>query len=164
MRPPWTDRSADPATGSSFTCSTRPICGRISCRVWSRHVEGRHGDRRAFLKIRWADGVASLAIGSLLTIVALVLANESRSLIAGEAVARSRVGSYSAARARRFPNRARRRDRHAASGSHFRARRLDRGVQTFTDAHGSASGHSRSHDGAEGSGRTDCARLSPPHP
>ena len=69
MRPPWTDRSADPATGSSFTCSTRPICGRISCRVWSRHVEGRHGDRRAFLKIRWADGVASLAIGSLLTIV-----------------------------------------------------------------------------------------------
>jgi cation diffusion facilitator family transporter len=41
----------------------------------------------AFLHIPWADGVASIAVGLLLTGIALVLANETRSLIAGEAVA-----------------------------------------------------------------------------
>src|SRR5262245_12506140 len=37
--------------------------------------------------ITWADGLASIAIGLLLASVAFVLANEMRSLIAGEAVA-----------------------------------------------------------------------------
>jgi len=36
--------------------------------------------------LAWADGAASIAIGFLLTGVAVVLANESRSLIAGESV------------------------------------------------------------------------------
>jgi len=40
-----------------------------------------------FLRIPWADGAASVAIGVLLACVAFVLANETRSLIAGEAVA-----------------------------------------------------------------------------
>jgi cation diffusion facilitator family transporter len=40
-----------------------------------------------FLHIAWADGAASIAIGLLLALVAFVLANETRSLIAGEAVA-----------------------------------------------------------------------------
>jgi cation diffusion facilitator family transporter len=39
------------------------------------------------LHIAWADGVASIGIGILLTCVAFILANETRSLIAGEAVA-----------------------------------------------------------------------------
>jgi divalent metal cation (Fe/Co/Zn/Cd) transporter len=38
-------------------------------------------------RLTWADGAASIAIGMLLTAVAAVLANETRSLIAGEAVA-----------------------------------------------------------------------------
>jgi cation diffusion facilitator family transporter len=41
----------------------------------------------SFLHLAWADGAASVGIGLLLTCVAFVLANETRSLIAGEAVA-----------------------------------------------------------------------------
>ncbi len=41
----------------------------------------------AFLHIPWADGAASIAISLLLIAVSFVLANETRSLIAGEAVA-----------------------------------------------------------------------------
>ena len=40
-----------------------------------------------FFHINWADGAASVAVGLLLASVAWVLANETRSLIAGEAVA-----------------------------------------------------------------------------
>jgi cation diffusion facilitator family transporter len=41
----------------------------------------------SLFQIAWADGAASVAIGLLLACVAFVLANETRSLIAGEAVA-----------------------------------------------------------------------------
>ena len=39
------------------------------------------------LHLEWADGAASIAIGLLLVVVAAVMANETRSLIAGEAAA-----------------------------------------------------------------------------
>jgi cation diffusion facilitator family transporter len=41
----------------------------------------------SFAHLPWADGAASIAIGLLLACVAFVLANETRSLIAGESVA-----------------------------------------------------------------------------
>src|SRR6202790_3549366 len=41
----------------------------------------------SLLHIGWADGAASIAIGLLLVGISAVLANETRSLIAGEAVA-----------------------------------------------------------------------------
>ena len=41
----------------------------------------------SFFQLLWADGLASILIGLLLTLVAMILANEIRSLIAGEAVA-----------------------------------------------------------------------------
>jgi divalent metal cation (Fe/Co/Zn/Cd) transporter len=40
-----------------------------------------------FFHIMWADGAASVGVGVLLAGVACVLANETRSLLAGEAVA-----------------------------------------------------------------------------
>lgn len=50
--------------------------------------------------IAWADGLASIAIGLLLASVAFVLANETRSLIAGEAVAPIVMERLKEARAR----------------------------------------------------------------
>ena len=50
--------------------------------------------------ITWADGLASIAIGLLLASVAFVLANETRSLIAGEAVAPIVMERLKEARAR----------------------------------------------------------------
>jgi cation diffusion facilitator family transporter len=41
----------------------------------------------SFLNLPWADGAASIAIAVLLFVIAFILANETRSLIAGEAVA-----------------------------------------------------------------------------
>jgi len=43
--------------------------------------------------VKWADGAASIAIGGLLLTLSIVLANETRSLIAGEAVAPSVLAS-----------------------------------------------------------------------
>lgn len=40
-----------------------------------------------FLGLAWADGAASMAIGALLVVVAIFLANETRSLLTGEAAA-----------------------------------------------------------------------------
>jgi len=50
----------------------------------------------SLLHVLWADGAASIAIGVLLTAVAAVLANETRSLIAGEAVAPPVMGRLQA--------------------------------------------------------------------
>ncbi len=49
------------------------------------------------LGLAWADGAASIAIGVLLMAVALVLANETRSLIAGEAATPAVVDAVRAA-------------------------------------------------------------------
>jgi len=42
----------------------------------------------AWLHVRWADGLASIAIGLLLAVVAFVLGSETRSLLTGEAAAK----------------------------------------------------------------------------
>ncbi|MET3664072.1 cation diffusion facilitator family transporter [Caulobacter sp. 1776] len=52
------------------------------------------------LGLPWADGAASVAIGALLVLVAVFLANETRSLLTGEAAAPRVVEAVSAALAR----------------------------------------------------------------
>jgi len=60
---------------------------RISPGHWNRDSSARRHIASCLLHIGWADGAASIAIGLLLVGVSAVLANETRSLIAGEAVA-----------------------------------------------------------------------------
>jgi hypothetical protein len=65
-----------------------------------RRRSGGWRDCASLFHIAWADGLASIAIGLLLASVAFVLANETRSLIAGEAVAPIVMERLKEARAR----------------------------------------------------------------
>jgi divalent metal cation (Fe/Co/Zn/Cd) transporter len=86
--------------------------------------------------LRWADGAASLAIGVLLTAVAIVLANETRRLIAGEAVAPPVMAEIK--RLLRG-----RRDRDAAPRLQGRTRGADPQFSVIDDPRRSATGNPR---------------------